>query len=67
MYGDLEGRATGRHYSGDNVAYGEGRRRWLIGDTKNGILEGRWFYVYYLTRLFEALYDPLRTLAVGIL
>lgn len=67
MYGDLEGGATGRHYSGDNVAYGEGRRGWLIGDTKNGILEGWWFYVYYLTRLFEVLCDPLRTLAGGIL
>ena len=67
MYADLEEGATGRHYDGDNVAYGEGRWGWLIGETKNGILEGWWFYVYYLTDLFEAFRNPLRTLAGGVL
>ena len=67
MYGDLEGGATGRHYGGDNVAYGEGRWGWLIGETNNRILEGWWFYVYYLSHLFEALRNPLRTLAGRVL
>ena len=65
MYRDLEGEATGRHYSGDNVAYGEDRRGWLIGETSNGILEGWWFYVYYLTHPLEVLRNPLRTLTGG--
>jgi hypothetical protein len=64
MYGDHEGRATGRHKGGDNVAYGENRWGWLIGKNTNRILEVWWFHVYYL---FEALCDTLRTLAGGAL
>ena len=66
MYGDLQGGATGRNYGGNNVAYGEGRWGWLIGETKDRILEGRPFYAYYLTHLFEALHNHLRTLADGV-
>ena len=64
---DLKLGRAGHHDGGDNIAYGEGRRRWLIGETKNGILESRGFWVRNLAQFVEALRNFFRTTANGII
>jgi hypothetical protein len=58
---------VGRHDGGDNIAYGEGRWRRLIGDTKNRILESRWLCVRNLAHFVEALGSFFRATANGII
>ena len=64
---DPELRCVGRHDGGDDIAYGEGRRRRLIGDTKNRILESRRLCVCNLTHLVEALRNYFKAAANGII
>jgi len=59
-------RAVGERNGGDNIPYGEGRWRRLIGKTKNGILESWWLYVYSLAQFVEALHNFFRAVADGI-
>lgn len=48
---------------GDNITYGEGRWGWLIGETKNRILDSRWFRLYDLAHFIQILHDFFRTIA----
>jgi len=58
--------AVGKRYGGDDIPYGEGRWRRLIGKTKNRVLESWWLRVYNLAKFVEALHNLFRTVADGI-
>ena len=64
---DPELGCVGHHDGRDDIAYGEGRWRRLIGDTKNWILESWRLYVCNLVHFVEALYDFFRATANGII
>ena len=64
---DTELRCVGHHDGRDDIAYGKGRRRRLIGDTKNRILESRGLGVCNLAHFVEALGNFFDTTANGIL
>jgi hypothetical protein len=57
---DPELGCVGQCDGGDDIAYGEGRWRWLIGDTKNWIMKSRWLRVRNLAQFFEALRNLFR-------
>ena len=63
---DPELGCVGHHDGGNDITYGEGRGRRLIGDTKNRILESRWHCVCNLADFVEALCNFFRATANGI-
>jgi hypothetical protein len=64
---DPELGCVGHHDGGDDITYGEGRWRRLIGDTKNKILESRRLCVCNLAHFVEALRNFFRATANGII
>jgi len=63
MNGDLKRGTVGKHDGKDDITYGECWWGWLIGETKNWILESWWFYVYNLTHFVERFGNFLRTMS----
>jgi hypothetical protein len=64
---DPELGCIGHNDGGDDIAYGEGRWRRLIGDPKNRILESRRHCVCNLAHFVEALHNYFRATANGII
>ena len=63
MNSDLERGTVGERDGRDDITYGECWWGWLIGETKNWILESWWFYVYNLTHFVERFGNFLRTMS----